>query len=136
VTQTLRLNAELKDLQTIRQFVEDTARALGASDSAIDDLVLAIDETAANALEHGYSEAPGPLEIAVWRSGDNITVQLRDQAPPFDPTGHPAPDLTLPLDERPIGGVGIHLARQVVDTLSYRRTEQGFNEITLTKAVE
>ena len=130
---TLRLQAGLKDLEKIRRFVEDSAAGMGITGSVVDDLILAVDEAAANAIEHGYGGEAGPLEIEVSRAGDELTVLLRDRGPAFDPTLQPPPDLTLPLEERPIGGVGIHLARQVLDVFSYRRTEQGENELTMTK---
>jgi serine/threonine-protein kinase RsbW len=136
VPDKLRMTAGLKDLEHIRHFVEEHAAQLGAGTAAIDDLVLAVDEAAANSIEHGYQGSPGLLEVEISRRDDKIVVVLRDEAPPFDPTEQPPPDLTLPLDERPIGGVGIHLARQVLDIFSYRRTDQGKNELTLARRVE
>lgn len=133
---TLRLQAGLKDLEKIRRFVEDSAAGMGITGPMVDDLVLAVDEAAANAIEHGYGGQTGPLELEVSHAGDELTVRLRDRAPAFDPTLQAAPDLTLPLEERPIGGVGIHLARQVLDVFSYRRTEQGENELTMMKRAD
>jgi anti-sigma regulatory factor (Ser/Thr protein kinase) len=54
-------------------------------------------------------------------------------APPFDPTRVPDPDLTLPLEERPLGGLGIYLIRQSVDKMVYRAVPEGGNELTLVK---
>ena len=62
-----------------------------------------------------------------------IEIRLRDQAPLFDPTRVPTPDLTLSLYKRPLGGMGVHVTRQVVDAMRYRVTPEGGNELTLVK---
>jgi anti-sigma regulatory factor (Ser/Thr protein kinase) len=60
---------------------------------------------------------------------------LRDEAPAFDPTQAPEPDITLPLHLRPVGGLGIFLARRLMDAMTYRRTSDQQNEVTLTKNI-
>jgi serine/threonine-protein kinase RsbW len=88
---------------------------------------------ATNIIVHGYRKQPGTIDIAVRQVGNGLEICLRDRAPPFDPTQIPAPDLTLPLSKRPLGGMGIHLARQLTDSMTYRRTLGGDNELTLVK---
>ena len=63
------------------------------------------------------------------------TLVLRDDAPPFDPLSLAAPDLAAGLDERSMGGLGIHLVRELVDEVSYRRVD-GRNELTLSKHID
>ena len=129
----LCVSAELENLAVIRCFVETTATALGASSDAADDLVHAADELAANIVQHGYRGRPGQIEIEMARAQDELVIYLRDQAPLFDPTLVPPADLTLPLEKRPLGGLGVHLARQFTDSMSYRVTSAGGNELTLRK---
>jgi serine/threonine-protein kinase RsbW len=69
----------------------------------------------------------------VGRQGEALLVRLRDGAPLFDPTLLPMPDVTLPLEVRPLGGLGIFLMRQSVDDMTYRVTPEGGNELTLIK---
>ncbi|MEK7784657.1 MAG: ATP-binding protein [Chloroflexota bacterium] len=133
MTLMLRIAAELNNLPAIRRFVQETATALAAPARAIDDLVLAVDESTTNIIEHGYCGQPGDIEIEVGRAGETVVVHLRDQAPPFDPTRLPDPDLTLSLEDRPVGRMGVFLTRQLVDAVTYRLTSQGGNELTLTK---
>ena len=133
MTVTLRIAAEVHNLAAIRHFIQETGAALDASTSAIDDLVLAVDESATNIIKHGYRGQPGDIEIEVWREDEAVVVRLRDQAPPFDPTCLEDPDLTLPLDRRPVGGLGVFLTRRLVDAVTHRLTSQGGNELTLTK---
>ena len=133
MTAVLRMPADLNQLVTARRFVQEKAVALGASAAAADELILAVDESITNIIEHGYRGQPGDIEIEVRRAGETVVVHLRDRAPPFDPTRLPDPDLTLSLEERPVGRMGVFLTRQLVDAVTYRLTGEGGNELTLTK---
>jgi serine/threonine-protein kinase RsbW len=135
MSSTLRITAELGNLTTIRRFVSEAATNLGAEHAAIDDMIQAVDESVTNIIVHGYEGQPGTIEIEVAREEDNLAVRIRDYAPPFDPTTHPAPDLTLPLERRRLGGMGIHLSRKCTDAVIYRVTPDGANELTLLKKV-
>ena len=130
---TLTFPAELKNLVAIRRFVQETAASLQADAQELHDVILAVDESAANIMVHGYRGGPGTVEVEVRPEGDALVVCLRDHAPPFDPTRVPAPDLTVPLDERPVGGLGVHLTRTLMDEVIHRLTPQGGNELTLVK---
>jgi serine/threonine-protein kinase RsbW len=130
---SLRIAADVHKLAAIRQFVEEKARALDAEPSAISDLVLAVNEMATNIVVHGYRGRPGTIDLELRQIGDAIEARLRDQAPLFDPTRVPEPDLTLPLDKRSLGGMGIHCTRQLVDTMRYHVTLEGGNELILVK---
>jgi serine/threonine-protein kinase RsbW len=132
-TSTLHIPAKLEALDALRRFVEKGATALGADPDALYDLVLATHEAAANTVVHGYQGRPGTIEVDVARQGDALVVRLRDQARPFDPTNLPPPDLDLPLEQRPVGGMGIYMMRQLVDQVIHQLTPQGGNELTLVK---
>ena len=125
--------AELSHLAGIRDFVRESVRSLGAGPALVDDLILAVDESVANIIMHGYRGQPGEIEIEVRKDGADYVVAVRDQAPPFDPTRVLPPDLTLPLEQRPLGGLGIYLTRQTVDLVMHRVTGDGGNELTLVK---
>lgn len=130
---SLCIAAELKNLVEIRRTVQETATALGVDSAMIPDVLLAVDEAASNIIIHGYQGQGGAIEIEMEREGDALVIRLRDEAPPFDPAAVPPPDLTLPLEQRPIGGLGIYLMRQVMDEVTHRITPQGGNELTLLK---
>jgi serine/threonine-protein kinase RsbW len=131
----LQVTAELINLSVIRHFVEDNTLRLSADENAASALAHAVDECATNIIEHGYESQPGTIEIELDRTGEDMTIVLRDHAPPFDPTGVPPPDLTLPLEAREPGGLGIYLTRQMVDEWHYRPLPGG-NELTLIKRVK
>jgi anti-sigma regulatory factor (Ser/Thr protein kinase) len=134
---SLRLPAAaVADLAAIRGFVREAAAGLDARGAAIPDLVCAVDEVAANVFRHGYGGRPGPIEVQVERTGDDLLVRLLDEAPPFDPTGRPSPDLARPLAERSPGGLGIHLALASVDRAAHRRREPQGNVLELVTSIE
>ena len=130
---TLETRAGLSSLAAIREFIVDACRRLAAPADAVVDLVQAVDEAATNVTLHGYKGFPGPVEITVARDSDRLTVTLRDEAPPFDPTDVGPPDLSKPLEECSIGGLGIHLMRSFTDAMIYCRLPGGGNELTLVK---
>ena len=118
-------------LAEIRAFVRETTGPV-ASEEELADLVQAVDELTCNVLEHGY-RGSGPVAVSIATSRDRVLVRIRDQAPPFDPRAAPEPRLDLPLERRPLGGMGIHLARDLTDGLDHRILPDGGNETTLTK---
>lgn len=129
----LQTTAELKNLSQIRDFIEVAALGLGFDPAGIHNLQLAVDEAATNVMLHGYQSRSGPLEIELERPDQRLIVRLRDEAPSFDPNTVPSPDLTLPLSQRSIGGLGIHLMRQTMDEIQHQVTPSGGNELTLIK---
>jgi serine/threonine-protein kinase RsbW len=128
----LRIPATLEELSTVRRFIRERAHRMGADPKVVHDLVQAVDESVANTILHGYRGRSGTVEVELGRSGESLVARLRDQAPAFDPTKLPDPDITLPLDKRPLGGMGVFLTRELMDEVSYRQIDKG-NELTLVK---
>lgn len=125
--------ADVANLEAIRRFVRKQFVAAGLDAQAVYDMVLAVDELATNTIEHGYQSERGSIELEVIVGDDGLSVHLRDRAPAFDPTLAPTPDITIPLEKRSLGGMGIHLARNLADEINYRRSPDGMNEVTLVK---
>jgi anti-sigma regulatory factor (Ser/Thr protein kinase) len=121
------------DLADVRAFIRQRARDEGAGDEVVDDLVQATDELVCNVIGHGYPSGTGPVTVDVQRVGDRIVITIADEAPTFDPTTHPEPRLDLPLEERPLGGMGVHLARTLTDAMRHRMLPGAGNEVTLEK---
>jgi len=127
-------SARLADIGALLDFVDGFCEqaAIGAEDQF--DLRLAIEEVAANVMMHGYAQrAPGPLEMAICADREQVTVTISDRAEPFDPQFAPLPDLSAPVEQREIGGLGWHLVKQVVDQLAYRYDPTYGNTVTFVK---
>jgi serine/threonine-protein kinase RsbW len=131
----LSVPAKRKYLAVIREFISEHANAAGASQPEVDSLIQAVDEAASNTIIHGYKDGPGEIVIEVKYSETEIIVTLRDSAPAFDPTQAPKPNLDLPLDERPVGGLGIHLIRHCVDEIRHSEPSEGGNTLVLVKHI-
>lgn len=124
--------ARADDLAAVRALIREQGATV-ATDEEIADVVQAVDELACNVFEHGYAGHVGPLEVGIDASPDALVVRIRDRAPAFDPRSVPEPDLDLPLSRRPLGGMGVHLARALTDAIDHRILPGGGNEVTVTK---
>jgi len=96
---------------------------------------LCLDELLTNTIQYGYADN-GLHEIIVEMALENneLLIEIIDDALPFDPTGDLAePDLDVPLEQRRIGGLGVHLAKSLSDSMTYHRDNQGRNHLLLTK---
>jgi serine/threonine-protein kinase RsbW len=131
----LRITSDLHNLNTIRDFVGNYATALGMGSNDVYGITLAVDEAATNICVHGYKREPGMIEVTVEHDAQNLIVSIRDNAPVFDPTIAPTPDLTIPLEERPLGGLGIHFMRHFVDEIIHHVTAEQGNELVLKKRI-
>jgi serine/threonine-protein kinase RsbW len=130
---TLQITAKIANLDKIREFVECTAAGFQVPEDAVFDVALAVYEAASNIIEHGYRGVPGEIEIEINHNGDSLVISLRDRAPVFDPTRLPAPDLSLPLERRQIGGLGVFMMQESVDQLRHKPLPEGGNELVLVK---
>jgi anti-sigma regulatory factor (Ser/Thr protein kinase) len=132
-SRVLRASAEPGSLAPIRRFVETAAIELGADPAVVPDVIQAVDESVTNIIKHGYQGDPGIVEVEVRIAAGALVVRLRDHATPFDPTNVATPDLDRPLGSRPLGGMGVHLARELTDDMRYGCPEGWSNELTLIK---
>lgn len=120
----------LDALSPIREYVKTAAEAAGLDRSAAYSLVLAVDEIATNVIEHGYKEAglKGDISVAAVRDNDSLVIRLADTGKSFDPNALPDIndiELSKKLEDRPVGGLGIMLAKIGVDDLQYEATRSG-----------
>jgi serine/threonine-protein kinase RsbW len=120
----------LDALSPIRDYVKAAAGSAGLDHNATYNLLLAVDEIATNVVLHGYEEAglKGDISVAAATQDDSLIIQLADQGKSYDPHLHQEPDdegLSKELSDRPMGGLGIMLAKDGVDDLQYESTERG-----------
>ena len=92
---------------------------------------LILEELGLNIINYGYDDGVHEIEIVLNSEPDQLCIEITDDGKAFDPTEDaPDPSLTAPLEERPIGGVGVHLVRTMVDEFRYKR-EDGKNHVAL-----
>ena len=120
--ETMTVPGSTESLSRIRAYVGQAAAEAGVDRKHAYRLQLAVDEIATNVVNHGYPEAGrhGDLVVSAAVHGGDFTITLEDSAVPFDPRSVPRPSyLDLPLDKRPMGGLGIYLAMLCVDLFEY-----------------
>jgi anti-sigma regulatory factor (Ser/Thr protein kinase) len=126
-------SATLDSLNPIREFLILSGKSIGLDNNRIYKLCLAVDEIATNIINYGYvnSGMKDPcIDITLISDNKMLTVTLEDTAMPFNPFEMDIPgekELSLPLEQRPIGGLGILLAKNNVDEFLYKY-EKGKNK--------
>jgi len=132
-TVELRLANDLAGLAGLAERVEGFGAAQGLSANVVNALNVVLDEAVSNAINHGYDAGVrGEIAVRLRRAGDGVLLEVEDDGRPFDPLQTPPPDLTLPLEQRPIGGLGVHLIRNLMDEVSYARAG-GRNVLKMVK---
>jgi serine/threonine-protein kinase RsbW len=126
----------LDDLVALRRFVRQTAVAAGFAGPALEELIVAVNEAASNIVRHGFQGQPADITVVVSCETDTVEVTLLDHGPAFDPDDAPRPDTSLPLAQRPFGGLGVQLMRDLCSGLAYRRDPDGRNELRLSKQMQ
>ena len=132
----IRLRNQLGELTRLHAFVEQFCRARGLPSDDSFALSLALDELVTNVIVHGYADgAEHDIQVALSMAGDDVVVEMEDDARPFDPTQPTAVDLTADLQHRKIGGLGLHFVQRAMDEMTYRRTGR-HNRLRMTKRID
>lgn len=130
---TLRLPNRLAAIGEAAVEIERFCEAHGVPPAAIGHLNLALDEVMTNTIEYAWPGG-GDHEMALTLTiGDGAVVaEVSDDGLAFDPLKVPPPDLDSDLDSRPIGGLGVHFVKTLMDDVAYRR-DGGRNVLTMRK---
>jgi serine/threonine-protein kinase RsbW len=95
---------------------------------------VALDEILSNLVRYGRrSRGEGRIEVRLRLEGQSLEMVILDDAPAFNPLEAGLPDTTLPVEERPIGGLGIEIVRRLMDGIEYRRLHDRQNQLTLRR---
>lgn len=117
----------------VLEALEAYLEAGGVPASASAPVMIAADEVISNALDHGGQDRVTPrVEVLATVADGAVSVRVTDNGAPFNPLDRAAPDTELTVEERAIGGLGIHLVRRLMDTVTYDRAD-GHNRLCFTK---
>ena len=117
-------------------FVEEMCEAVGFSPSDTTMINLAVEEAVVNVMKYAYPpDTKGDVTIEAVSNDVRLKFTIIDSGAPFDPTVQSQVDTTLSAMERPIGGLGIHLVRQIMDSINYERMDN-LNVLTLRKKLQ
>ncbi len=132
---TWRMRPENSEISRVNGDVEEW---LAGSDVPFAGIYLAnltVEELVTNCIKYGYAgmdTTDKEIDVTISIVAGELKIILADDAAPFDPLAQAAPDLSLPIEERPIGGLGIHMLRQMSTGFAYA-FENGRNVVTITK---
>jgi len=129
----LILHNDIQQIPQLAEFIETIAEEIELDQGLAMSLNLALEEAVTNVILYAYPEgSDGLVDIEAILSKDKLRFIISDSGMEFDPTAAPEADVTLGVEDRPIGGLGIYLVRKIMDTVSYERAD-GKNILSMTK---
>ena len=124
---------DVKEVSKLTAFVEEVCEAMGFDGALTAQLTLAIEEAVVNVMKYAYPpQKRGDVTIEAQSNDLRLKFTIIDSGMPFDPTVRAEVDTTLSAEDRPIGGLGIHLVRKIMDSINYERVDS-LNVLTLRK---
>ena len=132
---SLVLPNDTQEVPRLNAFVEEVCRDTGFDEDTVAKIKVAVEEAVVNVMKYAYPEGQsGDVTIEAASNDLRLKFTIIDSGKPFDPTIQTAVDTTLPAKEREIGGLGIHIIRQNMDSINYERMDN-LNVLTLRKDI-
>ena len=136
LSETLVLKNDIHEVSRFSSFIKSVMEELSVDKSLGRELRLAIEEAVVNVINYAYpAGTEGDITIKITSDGNTLHCQIIDAGIPFDPTTKDRTDTTLSVQERPVGGLGILLVRELMDSINYERID-GQNVLTLIKRIK
>ena len=135
-TQDFNITIE-NDIEQIQEVIEELnafGRVHKISPKVTYQLGLSIDEILTNIISYGYEEEDREIDVRISFKDNTVNVQFSDDGKAFNPIEFSPPDMDTGLEERELGGLGIHLVKSMMDGIDYKR-EKDKNILILTKKV-
>ena len=135
LSETLTLKNDTRQVSLLSNFVKEVLGRLDIEVKQAKEIRLAVEEAVVNVIDYAYPiGVEGDVTVSVCSDGHQVRFIISDTGTPFDPTEINPADTTLSAEERPVGGLGFHLVRQLVDSINYERLD-GRNILTLRKRI-
>ena len=134
--EALRIKALTDNLDRVLQYVDTALELMGCSMKNQIQIDMAVEELFVNIAHYAYKGTAGDAVILAGPDPKTgiLRITFRDWGVPFDPLAKTDPDISLSVEEREIGGLGIFMAKKVMDTMDYKY-ENGQNVLTMTKKI-
>ena len=116
------LKSDRSNLDDMEQAVSALKEACRLPAETVFDIRVVLDELISNIIKYGYDDgAVHDIHLTLSADAAAVEISIEDDGKAFDPFALPAPDLSLPLEQRPIGGLGLHFVRRLMDIVQYKR---------------
>jgi len=131
----LILQNKREETQRLRPALEEFARQNHLAPAVLQAADLALEELVTNVISYAYEDAaPHEIRIRLTLDAPHLQIEVEDDGRPYDPLSRPPVDTSVPLEDKRIGGLGIHLVRSFMDDVDYRR-EAGKNILRMRKRI-
>lgn len=128
----ITVSARDEEIPRVTAHLEKIMSGAGFDSKGILEMQLALEEACNNIVRHGYKGVEGDIQIVIDIEADQLSLAIEDSALRFDPVQFNKPELTDDIEQRPIGGLGIHLIKSLVDEMKYE-FQNGKNRLILIK---
>ena len=136
LTETLVIKNDVHEVTRFSSFVKSVMEKLDIGTTLARQIRLAVEEAVVNVIDYAYPAGiEGDITVKMMYDGRVLHFQIIDEGVPFDPTEKKKTDTTLSAEDRQIGGLGILLVRELMDSINYER-EDGMNVLTLKKKIK
>ncbi len=130
------VNNHIDELAKVAVFMEETGDEWNFPMSMVLNLNLVLEEALTNIILYGFeSDSIHTIEVHLIKTGDDLSIEIIDDGKAFDPTNVADPDITLSVENRKVGGLGIFLIRKIMDTVEYKRIANK-NNLILKKNIK
>lgn len=129
------LPADKNEVEKISEFVNNFLEPFNVNQKDLSQIDIVIDEICSNIFNYAYEGKKGNIEVDVSYENDEVTIDFIDNGAPFNPLEKEDPNINLSLEERKVGGLGIYIVKQMMDSVSYRYSEEKQNILTIKKKV-
>jgi serine/threonine-protein kinase RsbW len=110
------------ELTRLAELLDEFARENGLPVRTSRAIALSLHEHVTNVMTHGFGDRRShELSVHLRLQGGAVEAEVLDDGPSFNPLERPPVDTRVPLDDKPLGGLGVHLIRKLTDELEYRR---------------
>jgi sigma-B regulation protein RsbU (phosphoserine phosphatase) len=124
---------DIQEVSKLTAFVDEVCEVVGFSPAVTMQMNLALEEAVVNVMNYAYPEGThGDVTIEAKTNDVRLKFTIIDSGTPFDPTAMEDVDIHQDAEDRPIGGLGIHLVREIMDSVNYERVDN-LNVLTLRK---
>ncbi len=131
--ETLNLNNKVSEITKLNAFVKSATTALNMETGLANQIKLAVEEAVTNIIDYAYQNGTeGNISVTIEADESRIRFIITDSGAEFDPTSVSKADTTLSVEERPIGGLGVFLVRNLMDSINYERVD-GKNVLRMEK---
>ena len=133
---TVRITNQRDQIDTVRKFFDDYSKDNKLTEKTVHDIQMALDELLTNIVNYGYEDTDEhQIDIHFGVNDDAVKVEIVDDSKPYNILERDDPDISLSMEDKPIGGLGVFLIKKLMSSVDYY-TKEGKNHLVMTKELE